>query len=85
MLAGNPNETGGIVLFQYTIMMQPGSHLYSMRLCLLEEYEAARVCTGDNVSTQISNGLATKHNNHPVSRSSGLNISLKNLHFFIKY
>lgn len=73
MLAGDPNKTGGIVLFQYNIMMQPGSHLYSMRLCLLWEYEAAWAYTGDEANTQRSHGLAILHSNNPVSRSWGLN------------
>lgn len=37
MLAGTPNETGGIGLFQYNVMMQPGFHLDSMWLCPLRE------------------------------------------------
>lgn len=39
MLAETPAETGGIGLFQYKVMMQPGFHLDSMWLCLLREYQ----------------------------------------------
>lgn len=37
MLAGTLSETGGIGLFQYNVMIQPGFHLDSMWLNLLRE------------------------------------------------
>lgn len=39
MLAGSPTETGGIGLFQYNVMIQPGFHLDSMWLGLFREYQ----------------------------------------------
>lgn len=39
MLAGAPTETGGIGLFQYSVMIQPGFHLDSMWSGLFREYQ----------------------------------------------
>lgn len=53
MLAGTPTETGGIGLFQYNVMIQPGFHLDSMWLSLLREYQSTWVCIGEARGVQV--------------------------------
>lgn len=47
VLAGAPTETGGIGLFQYNVMIQPGFHLDSMWLGLFREYQRVSMQWGE--------------------------------------